>query len=79
MGRYYAQHDGLNGDVADAIEDHYKPRFAGDSLPRGSVGTVVALADKLETWSACSASARFRPATRTRSPCAAMRWASSAC
>jgi glycyl-tRNA synthetase beta chain len=49
MGRYYAQHDGLNADVADAIEDHYKPRFAGDTLPRGLVGTVVALADKLET------------------------------
>ncbi len=49
MGRYYAQHDGLNADVADAIEDHYKPRFAGDTLPRGQVGTVVALADKLET------------------------------
>jgi glycyl-tRNA synthetase beta chain len=49
MGRYYAQHDGLNADVADAVEDHYKPRFAGDSLPRGKVGTVVALADKLET------------------------------
>jgi len=49
MGRYYAQHDGLAADIADAIEDHYKPRFAGDSLPRGRVGTVVALADKLET------------------------------
>ena len=49
MGRYYAQHDGLAQDVADAIEDHYKPRFAGDTLPRGTVGTVVALADKLET------------------------------
>jgi glycyl-tRNA synthetase beta chain len=49
MGRYYALHDGLAGDVADAIEDHYKPRFAGDALPRGRVGTVVALADKLET------------------------------
>ena len=49
MGRYYALHDGLAVDVADAIEDHYKPRFAGDSLPRGQVGTVVALADKLET------------------------------
>ncbi|HEX8962176.1 MAG TPA: glycine--tRNA ligase subunit beta, partial [Rhodocyclaceae bacterium] len=49
MGRYYALHDGLPADVADAIEDHYKPRFAGDSLPRGRVGTVVALADKLET------------------------------
>ena len=49
MGRYYALHDGLAADIADAIEDHYKPRFAGDSLPRGSVGTLVALADKLET------------------------------
>ncbi len=49
MGRYYALHDGLHTDIADAIEDHYKPRFAGDSLPRGRVGTVVALADKLET------------------------------
>jgi len=48
MGRYYALHDGLSADIADAIEDHYKPRFAGDSLPRGNVGTVVALADKLE-------------------------------
>jgi glycyl-tRNA synthetase beta chain len=35
--------------MADAIEDHYKPRFAGDSLPRNPVGTVVAIADKLET------------------------------
>ena len=33
MGRYYAKHDGLSDDVADAIEDHYKPRFAGDELP----------------------------------------------
>jgi len=49
MGRYYALHDGLAADIADAIEDHYKPRFAGDSLPRSQVGVVVALADKLET------------------------------
>lgn len=49
MGRYYALHDGLGSEIGDAIEDHYKPRFAGDSLPRGLVGTVVALADKLET------------------------------
>jgi glycyl-tRNA synthetase beta chain len=49
MGRYYALHDGLPAEIADAVEDHYKPRFAGDSLPRGKVGTVVALADKLET------------------------------
>jgi glycyl-tRNA synthetase beta chain len=49
MGNYYARHDGLSTVVADAIEDHYKPRFAGDSLPRSDVGLVVALADKLET------------------------------
>ncbi len=49
MGRYYALNDGLAQDVADAIEDHYKPRFAGDDLPRNEVGAVVALADKLET------------------------------
>jgi glycyl-tRNA synthetase beta chain len=49
MGGYYARHDGLSSDVSEAIEDHYKPRFAGDDLPRNKVGLVVALADKLET------------------------------
>ena len=49
MGAYYARHDGLSNEVAEAIEDHYKPRFAGDELPRNKVGLVVALADKLET------------------------------
>ncbi|WP_317201941.1 glycine--tRNA ligase subunit beta [Janthinobacterium sp.] len=49
MGGYYALNDGLPEAVAHAIEDHYKPRFAGDSLPRNTVGVVVALADKLET------------------------------
>ena len=49
MGGYYARHDGLSDDIALAIEDHYKPRFAGDELPRNQVGIVVALADKLET------------------------------
>ncbi len=49
MGRYYALNDGLDAAVADAIEDHYKPRFAGDELPRNDVGVIVALADKLET------------------------------
>jgi len=49
MGGYYARHDGLPAEIADAIEDHYKPRFAGDELPRNPVGVVVALADKLET------------------------------
>ncbi|NMM82715.1 glycine--tRNA ligase subunit beta [Acidovorax sp. SRB_14] len=49
MGRYYALNDGLGEVIADAIEDHYKPRFAGDALPRNTAGVVVALADKLET------------------------------
>jgi glycyl-tRNA synthetase beta chain len=49
MGGYYARHDGLTEDIAFAIEDHYRPRFAGDDLPRNMVGVVVALADKLET------------------------------
>ena len=49
MGGYYARHDGQLDEIAVAIEDHYKPRFAGDELPRNSVGLVVALADKLET------------------------------
>ena len=49
MGGYYARHDGLGDTIADAIEDHYKPRFAGDALPRNRAGLVVALADKLET------------------------------
>ena len=49
MGGYYARHDGLAEDIAFAIEDHYKPRFAGDALPRNTTGLAVALADKLET------------------------------
>ncbi|WP_374567737.1 glycine--tRNA ligase subunit beta [Ideonella sp.] len=49
MGGYYARHDGEPEAIAFAVEDHYKPRFAGDELPRNDVGLVVALADKLET------------------------------
>jgi len=48
MGRYYALADGEPQEVAEAIEDHYKPRFAGDALPRHLTGTIVALADKLD-------------------------------
>ena len=51
MGGYYARHDGEPEAVAQAIEDHYRPRFAGDGLPRGEAGVVLALADKLETLS----------------------------
>lgn len=49
MGGYYARHDGESAAVALAIEDHYRPRFAGDDLPRNDAGLAVALADKLET------------------------------
>ena len=49
MGAYYARNDGLSEDIANAISDHYCPRFAGDHLPSNPVGVVVALADKLET------------------------------
>jgi glycyl-tRNA synthetase beta chain len=49
MGRYYALHDGEPAPVADAIEAHYRPRFAGDRLPEGPVSSAVALADKLDT------------------------------
>ncbi|HET9736360.1 MAG TPA: glycine--tRNA ligase subunit beta [Burkholderiales bacterium] len=47
MGRYYALHDGEPPEVADAIEAHYRPRFAGDRLPESLVSCAVALADKL--------------------------------
>jgi glycyl-tRNA synthetase beta chain len=49
MGRYYAQYEKISDDIAYAIEDHYKPRYAGDELPKNEVGVCVALADKLET------------------------------
>jgi glycyl-tRNA synthetase beta chain len=49
MGMYYARHDGEPETVATAIEAHYHPRFAGDSLPEEPVGASVALADKLDT------------------------------
>jgi glycyl-tRNA synthetase beta chain len=49
MGRYYALADGETAEVAAAIEDHYRPRFAGDVLPEGPVAIALALADKLDT------------------------------
>ncbi len=48
MGKYYALHDGESGVIANAIEQHYQPRFAKDNLPDGDIATAVALADKLE-------------------------------
>lgn len=49
MGRYYARHDGEPEAVAEAIAEHYQPRFAGDALPASPTGLALALADKLET------------------------------
>ncbi len=48
MGRYYALHDGEDVRVAEAIEAHYRPRFAGDRLPEGNIALAVALADRLD-------------------------------
>jgi len=49
MGNYYAKHDGENAEVAAACSEHYMPRFAGDTLPQTQTGTILAIADKLET------------------------------
>ncbi|GLR12616.1 glycine--tRNA ligase beta subunit [Chitinimonas prasina] len=49
MGTYYARLDGEDAAVAAAVEGHYHPRFAGDSLPEGAIAQAVSLADKLET------------------------------
>ena len=49
MGRYYAEAEGLPHDVALAIEEHYLPRYAGDSLPTEKIGQALSLADKIDT------------------------------
>jgi glycyl-tRNA synthetase beta chain len=49
MGRYYAQHDGETSAVADAIDQHYCPRFSGDVLPQGPISQAIALADRIDT------------------------------
>lgn len=49
MGRYYAQAQGEPEELALALEEHYRPRFAGDSLPRTKTGQALALADKIDT------------------------------
>jgi glycyl-tRNA synthetase beta chain len=75
MGTYYARNDGEHEEVALAASEHYQPRFSGDALPSTNTGLAVALADKLETLVGIWSSACSRPARRTRSRCAAMRWA----
>ena len=53
MGGYYAMHSGEEAEVAQAIKEHYRPAFAGDSLPSGDVGAIIAVADKLDTIIGC--------------------------
>ena len=66
MGRYYATHDGEHAEVAAAIEEQYRPRFAGDALPDSGAGTALAIADKLDTLVGIFAAGQ-RP-TGTRDP-----------
>ncbi len=49
MGHYYALNQGESQSFSQAIEDHYKPRFSGDTLPKDSLGDCMALAEKIET------------------------------
>ena len=49
MGKYYAIHDGESEAIAQALEDQYRPRFSGDSLPEANIGCAVAIADKIDT------------------------------
>jgi glycyl-tRNA synthetase beta chain len=53
MGREYAQLSGESAVVAQAIEEHYLPRFAGDRLPESLVGALVGIADRLDTICGC--------------------------
>ena len=66
MGRYYAARDGEDAEVAAAIEEQYRPRFAGDLLPDTPAGTALAIADKLDTLVAIFVAGQ-RP-TGTRDP-----------
>jgi glycyl-tRNA synthetase beta chain len=49
MGRYYAEAQGEPEELARALEEHYRPRYAGDSLPTTKTGQAVAIADKIDT------------------------------
>jgi glycyl-tRNA synthetase len=49
MGRYYALHSGETAEVADAIFEHYLPRFGGDDAPHSRAGLLVSVADRLDT------------------------------
>lgn len=75
MGMHYARHDGEAEDVAVALNEQYQPRYAGDALPQSLVACSPAIADKMDTPPASSASGSIRKAIKTRSRCAAPHWA----
>ncbi len=52
MGMIYALNDGVKDSVAQAIKEHYKPRFSGDDPPKGDLGSIAALADKIDSIAA---------------------------
>ena len=49
MGKYYALNDGEDVAIAQALEDQYRPRYAGDNLPEGNIGCAVAISDKIDS------------------------------
>jgi glycyl-tRNA synthetase beta chain len=49
MGKYYALNDNEHRDIANALEEQYRPRYAGDNLPEGQIGCAVAIADKIDS------------------------------
>ncbi|MBQ3369015.1 glycine--tRNA ligase subunit beta [bacterium] len=49
MGRYYARHAGFESDVCEAMYEHYLPINAGDELPKTEIGTILSMADKIDT------------------------------
>lgn len=71
MGGYYAKAAGEPDAVSDAVREHYRPRFAGDELPGGTVGRIVAVADKLDTI--CGIFAIDEPPTGSSDPFAVRR------
>ena len=71
MGGYYAKAAGEPDEVAEAIRDQYRPRFAGDEIPAGPVGVSVAVADKIDTI--CGLFAIKQPPTGSSDPFAVRR------
>ena len=49
MGRYYARHAGFESDICEAMYEHYLPINAGDELPKTEIGTILSMADKIDT------------------------------